>query len=45
MPLILLDEDGAGDATGDLGALGFGIGVEAIAEPILDLGFLCSLML
>ena len=38
MPLILLDDVGAGGVGGDLGALGFGIGIEAIAPPILDLG-------
>ena len=39
MPLILLDDVGAGDADGDFAARGFGIGIEAIAPPILDLGF------
>ncbi len=39
MPLILLDDVGAGGVVGDLRARGFGIGIEAIAPPILDLGF------
>ena len=45
MPLILLDDVGAGGVGGDLGALGFGIGIEAIAPPILDLGFFFALTL
>jgi hypothetical protein len=45
MPQILLDDVGAGGVGGDLGALGFGIGTEAIAEPILDLGFFFALTL
>ena len=39
MPLILLDDVGAGGVVGDLRARGFGIGIEAIAAPILDLAF------
>ena len=45
MPLILLDDVGAGDADGDFAARGFGIGIEAIAPPILDLGFFFALTL
>ena len=45
MPLILLDDVGAGDADGDFAARGFGIGIEAIAAPILDLGFFFALIL
>ena len=45
MPLILLDDVGAGGVGGNLGALGFGIGIEAIAPPILDLGFFFALTL
>ena len=45
MPLILLDDVGAGGVGGDFGARGFGIGIEAIAAPILDLGFFFALTL
>ena len=45
MPLILLDDVGAGGVGGDLAARGFGIGIEAIAAPILDLGFFFALTL
>ena len=45
MPLMLLDNVGAGDADGDFAARGFGIGIEAIAAPILDLGFFFALIL
>ena len=45
MPLILLDDVGAGDADGDFAARGFGIGIEAIAPPILDLGLFFALTL
>ena len=45
MPLILLDDVGAEGVGGDSGALGFGIGIEAIAAPILDLGFFFALTL
>ena len=45
MPLILLDDVGAGGVVGDLAARGFGIGIEAIAPPILDLGFFFALTL
>ena len=45
MPLILLDDVGAGGVVGDLRARGFGIGIEAIAPPILDLGFFFALTL
>ena len=53
MPLTLLDEDededededGAGGVGGDLDTRGFGIGIEAIAPPILDLGFFFALTL
>ena len=37
MPLILLDDVGAGGVGGDLGALGFGIGIEAIAALCLNI--------
>ena len=45
MPLMLLDDVGAGGVVGDLRARGFGIGIEAIAAPILDLGFFFALIL
>ena len=45
MPLILLDDVGAGGVVGDLDTRGFGIGIEAIAAPILDLGFFFALTL
>ena len=45
MPLILRDDVGAEGVVGDLGALGFGIGIEAIAPPILDLGLFFALAL
>ena len=45
MPLILLDDVGAGGVVGDLDTRGFGIGIEAIAPPILDLGFFFALTL
>ena len=45
MPMILLDDVGAGDVVGDLTARGFEIGIEAIAKPILGLGFFFVLTL
>ena len=45
MPLILLDDGGAGGVGGDLDTRGFGIGIEAIAPPILDLGLFFALTL
>ena len=45
MPLILLDDVGAGGVGGDLDTRGFAIGMEAIALPILNLGLFFALNL